>query len=589
MTQTTRVSDARHPAGVAAPPISPPTSSPSSPGHSLGPTPGGSGSAGIAGGRGAVGTEDFSLRFAPRHYRRWTPAAVAASALGGIAYLADFSIGATIGVEHGTANAIGGILIAALLIFISSFPLAYYAARYNVDLDLITRGSGFGYKGSIITNLIFVSFTFILFATEGAIMAQGLKVGLGIPLAAGYAISSLMIIPLVIYGMKLLSKLHSWTNPLWLVMMFLPLAVLIVQEPSSVGTFLEYTGEDDKGVSFAAMMLAAGVCLSLTAQIAENIDYLRFMPPKTAANNRSWWTAVICGGPGWVVLGAIKQIIGVFLAVYMISVVGQGTDLAVEPVNQFMTEYQQMMPGWLATTLAVILVVISQIKINTTNAYCGSLAWTNIYSRTFKRYPGRVWFVVFNVGISLALMEFNMFSVLGFVLSFYSNLAIAWIFTIAADIVVNKYLLGISPKVPEFRRGMLYDWNPVGVTSVLLSGGVSIAMFFGVFGEGIAAFSPLFAAGIAVVVTPLMAVLTKGQWYLRRQHDGIDLPMFDAEGNPVDDLLTCAITGEDCERPDMVASPVPDASGKTQYVSSLALTLDASGDHVLPADPPASP
>ncbi|MGO1526930.1 MAG: hypothetical protein ACTHXE_12955, partial [Corynebacterium variabile] len=91
-----------------------------------------------------VGTEDFSLRFAPRHYRKWTPAAVAASALGGIAYLADFSIGATIGVEHGTVNAIGGVLIAALLIFVSSFPLAYYAARYNVDLDLITRGSGFG-------------------------------------------------------------------------------------------------------------------------------------------------------------------------------------------------------------------------------------------------------------------------------------------------------------------------------------------------------------------------------------------------------------------------------------------------------------
>ena len=30
------------------------------------------------------------------------------------------------------------------------------------------------------------------------------------------------------------------------------------------------------------MLLAAGVCLSLIAQIAEQIDYLRFMPPKTA-------------------------------------------------------------------------------------------------------------------------------------------------------------------------------------------------------------------------------------------------------------------------------------------------------------------
>ncbi|MDC7104728.1 purine-cytosine permease family protein [Corynebacterium falsenii] len=530
------------------------------------------------------GAEDFSLRFAPRHYRRWTPAVVAGSALGGIAYLADFSIGASIGIQHGTGNAIGGILIAAVLIFISSFPLAYYAARYNVDLDLISRGSGFGYMGSILTNLIFVSFTFILFATEGAIMAQGLKVGFGLPLWAGYLVSSLMIIPLVMYGMKILAKLQSWTNPLWLIMMVLPLAYLLIKEPESVSTFMAYSGQNGEGVNFASMMLAAGVCLSLTAQIAENIDYLRFMPPKTPKNKRSWWTAVILGGPGWVFLGAAKQIIGVFLAVYIIANLNQSTDMAMEPVNQFLSMYKEMMPGWLAVALAVFLVVVSQIKINVTNAYSGSLAWTNIYSRTFKRYPGRITFVVLNVGIALALMEFNMFQVLGFVLSFYSNFAIAWIFTVAADIVFNKYLLKLSPLEPEFRRGMLYNVNPVGVVSVLAAGGISVAMFFGAFGDGIAAFSPLFSAIIAIIVTPLMAIATKGRYYLRRSHDGIDVPMFDEHGNPTDHKLTCAITGEEVERPDMVASAKTGPDGETLYVSSLALTLDTTGEHVLPAD-----
>ena len=507
---------------------------------------------------------------------------VAGSALGGIAYLADFSIGAAIGVQHGTANAIGGILIAAVLIFISSFPLAYYAARYNVDLDLITRGSGFGYMGSILTNLIFVSFTFILFATEGAIMAQGLKVGFNLPLWAGYLVSSLMVIPLVIYGMKILAKLQSWTNPLWLVMMVLPMGYLLFKEPESVSTFLAYSGENGETANFASMMLAAGVCLSLTAQIAENIDYLRFMPPKTPENKRSWWASVILGGPGWVILGATKQIVGVFLAVYIIANLSQSTEMAIEPVNQFLSMYQEMMPGWLAVTLAVFLVVVSQIKINVTNAYSGSLAWTNIYSRTFKRYPGRITFVVLNVGIALALMEFNMFQVLSFVLSFYSNFAIAWIFTVTADIVFNKYLLKLSPMEPEFRRGMLHNINPVGIVSVLAAGGISVAMFFGFFGSTIAPFSPLFSAGIAVVVTPLMAILTKGRYYLRRSHDGIEVPMFDEHGNPTDHILTCAITGEKVERPDMIASAKPGPNGEKQYVSSLALTLDRSGEHVLP-------
>src|SRR3954453_12187799 len=87
--------------------------------------------------------EDYTLRFAPRHYRRWSPGVVAISALGGIAYLADFAIGANIGISYGTANALWGVFFFALFIFLPSSPLPYYAARYNLDLALITRGSGF--------------------------------------------------------------------------------------------------------------------------------------------------------------------------------------------------------------------------------------------------------------------------------------------------------------------------------------------------------------------------------------------------------------------------------------------------------------
>ncbi|PJI52305.1 hypothetical protein CTI14_44615, partial [Methylobacterium radiotolerans] len=75
--------------------------------------------------------EDYTLRFAPRSYRKWGVGVVATSALGGIAYLADFAIGANIGMAYGTVNALFGIALAAAVIFVSGFPLAYYAARYN--------------------------------------------------------------------------------------------------------------------------------------------------------------------------------------------------------------------------------------------------------------------------------------------------------------------------------------------------------------------------------------------------------------------------------------------------------------------------
>ncbi|MBE1465265.1 hypothetical protein [Kibdelosporangium phytohabitans] len=68
--------------------------------------------------------EDHTLGFAPRTYRRWSPAVVGASALGGMAYMADFSIGAGIGLTHGTSNALLAVLCAAVVILVTGFPLA---------------------------------------------------------------------------------------------------------------------------------------------------------------------------------------------------------------------------------------------------------------------------------------------------------------------------------------------------------------------------------------------------------------------------------------------------------------------------------
>lgn len=525
--------------------------------------------------------EDYTLRFAPRSYRRWSTGVVGVSALGGIAYLADFAIGANVGIAYGTTNALWGILLFAVVIFATGFPLAFYAARYNMDLDLITRGSGFGYYGSVVTNVIMATFTFIFFALEGSIMAQGLELGLGVPLWLGYAVSTIIIFPLVIYGMKVLSTLQVWTTPLWLVLMVAPFVYLVVSHPESVSDFFAYRGENGTGgFDLGSTLLAAGVCLSLIAQIAEQIDYLRFMPPKTPQNRRSWWTWMILAGPGWVFFGAAKQVVGLFLAVYLIANVADSAGIANQPVHQFLEIYENFLPGWLAMTLAVVLVVISQIKINVTNAYSGSLAWTNSFTRVTKRYPGRLVFLAFNLLIALILMEANMFDFLNTILGFYANCGMAWVVVVASDIVINKYLLKISPHAPEFRRGMLYAINPVGFGSMLVAAGVSIVAFFGGLGDAIRPYSPLVAIGLGLVLPPILAIATKGRYYLRRSNDGIALPMYDEHGNPSGETLQCHVCHHDFERPDMLRCQTHDA-----HVCSLCLSTDRVADHVLPANP----
>jgi purine-cytosine permease-like protein len=410
-------------------------------------------------------------------------------------------------------------------------------------------------------------------------MAQGLNLGLGIPLWLGYALSTLIIFPLVVYGMSLLSKLQLWTTPLWLVLMVAPFVYLLLSHPDSVSSFFAYQGENGQGTpSLGAVMLAAGVCLSLIAQIAEQIDYLRFMPPKTPENSRRWWTATILAGPGWVLFGAIKQIVGLFLAVYIIADVAGGAAVANQPVHQFLEIYRDILPPWLAMTLAVVLVVISQIKINVTNAYSGSLAWTNSFTRVTKHYPGRLVFLGVNLVIALVLMEANMFDFLNSILGFYANCGMSWVVVVATDIAINKYVLKLSPIRPEFRRGMLYAVNPVGFGSMIVSAGVSILVFFGVFGPAVQPFSPLVAIGLAVVLPPILGIATRGRYYLRRSDDGLDLPMADEHGNPSGEVLHCHVCRQDFERPDVTKCETHDA-----VVCSLCLSTDKVADHVLPA------
>jgi len=113
--------------------------------------------------------EDYALRFTAKSARRWSAARVANTALGAISFLALEAIGGTITLNYGVTNATAAILVVSVIIFCCGLPIAYHAAKCGIDIDLLTRGAGFGYIGSTITSLIYASFTFIFFAIEAVI------------------------------------------------------------------------------------------------------------------------------------------------------------------------------------------------------------------------------------------------------------------------------------------------------------------------------------------------------------------------------------------------------------------------------------
>ena len=461
--------------------------------------------------------EDYALRFTPRSFRKWSELRVANTAFGASSFLVLEAVGATLLVEYGFINAFWAILATGLIIFMAGLPISHYAARYGVDMDLLTRGAGFGYIGSTVTSLIYASFTFIFFALEAAIMAYALELAFGIPPAWGYLICALVVIPLVTHGVTVISQLQMWTQPLWLVLLVLPYVYVFNAHPTLLADLRAYAGEDGLGGQFEPLLFGAAltVGIALITQMGEQVDYLRFMPEKTPANRGRWWAAVLMGGPGWVVLGVAKMLGGALLALLALKL-AVPADRAVDPNQMYLAAYELVFPdyGW-AVAATCLFVVVSQLKINVTNAYAGSLAWSNFFARLTHSHPGRVVWMVFNTLIALMLMELNVFQALGQVLGLYSNIAISWIMAVVADLVINKPM-GWSPKGIEFKRAHLYDINPVGVGAMGLASVLSISAYLGLMGPMAEAFSAVIALVTAFVTAPLIAWWTKGRYYLAR-------------------------------------------------------------------------
>ncbi|WP_428485095.1 purine-cytosine permease family protein [Rhodopila sp.] len=500
--------------------------------------------------------EDYSLRYAPSSFRKWTPRMVASAGLGGTAALFPFAISAVMVNQYGSHDALIGNLIASAFCVLTGIPIANAIARYNLDMDLLTRGAGFGYFGSTITSLIFATFTFIFFAFEGAIMAQGITGTFGVPIRLSYVIVSVGVLPLVAFGMSFLAKFQTWTWPLWLLLLAAPLAYVAIGAHHGVGAWLSYQGMPTgpthvrggaTGVNAAAIGLIAAALTSGLAQIGEQADYVRFMPDKDDGN-RAWyvfWTFL--SGPGWAVLFVVTFSLGAYLASWSAPAIGVRSD---EPFQSFLYAYDQFLPHWLGLSCAFLLVVCAQAKINVTNAYSGSLSWSNFFSRVLHRHYGRFTWLILQVAIGLGLMEANIFKEMDALLGFYSNVAVAWISAVFADLFINRRLLRIGPDWIEFRRGYLYDFNPVGFGSMIVASVVAVAAYFGAFGTVLANYSPFVAAGLAMVLVPIVAVATRGRFYIKR------MPEAERMGNTAGSARQVCVRCEDAFEPfDTVSCP----------------------------------
>ncbi|WP_267426690.1 ATP-binding protein [Methylobacterium sp. GC_Met_2] len=505
--------------------------------------------------------EDYALRFTAKKARRWTGFEVAQTALGSVSFLALEAIGGTLALTAGFPNTLAAVLLVGLIIFATAVPITVYAARYGVDMDLLTRGAGFGYLGSTVTSLIYASFTFLFFAIEAAIMALAMQLCFGLPLGVGYLLCAGAVIPLVVYGIRLISRFQIWSQPLWIALSLLPLVFVAAQGAEPLRALVRFPGLDgDVGFDLARFGLATGVLLALLAQVGEQVDFLRFVPEPKDPRDRRWWLAVLSGGAGWILPGMLKILLGAALAVLALGH-GVPPEHAAEPTRMYAIAF-----GYLtgegsraALLLTGLFVLVSQLKINLTNAYAGSIAWSNFFSRLTHSHPGRVVWLVFNVAIALLLMELGIDKTIESTLPLYAAVVSAWVGALAADLAVNKPL-GLSPPGIEFKRAHLYAVNPVGTGAMVLALALGGLAYTGLLGHLLQPFAPLLTLATAFAAAPAIAWATAGRWYLART------PQTDWPSSEV----VCRVCELPFEGEDMAHCPAYDAP-----ICSLCCSLDA--------------
>ena len=517
--------------------------------------------------------EDYSLRFAAQSRRLWSIDTVAKTALGATAFLALEAIAASLTLSFGFTNTFWALMALALVIILTGVPICLFAARHGLDIDLLTRSAGFGYLGSTITSLIYASFTFIFFAIEAAILASALKALLGVPLWIGYILCAVAVMPIVSHGISAISRFQIRSQWVWLPLQVSALLIVCVTEYQQFNEWISYAPTDNTrpssrtittGFNLTMFGAASAVMFALVAQIGEQVDYLRFMPKQTKKNAKKWWFWMLLAGPGWILIGIVKMLFGSFLA-YLAVTKGIGAERAADPtyMYQMAFSYATQSPT-LALILAGIMVIVCQMKINVTNAYAGSLAWSNFFSRLTHSHPGRVVWLVFNVAIALILMELGIYRALESILGVFAIVAVSWLSCISADLLVNS-LLGLRPEKVEFKRAYLYDINPVGVVSMSIATFIGILCYLGYVGDVAKSLAHFITIGICFISVPFMAALTKGKYYIAREHsvdENLDTSV--VAGDQI-----CCICENTFEGPDMAACPAYQG-----VICSLCCSLD---------------
>lgn len=443
--------------------------------------------------------DDFSLEKVPLEGRTLGWLSITNVTLGVATAMLFMQMGSLMAISFGSVNALLAEIYATLVAGCLGVGICYFAAKSGLNVNLLARGGGFGYIGASITSLIY-ALNFIMYcAIEGSIMAFAVHEYLPfIPVWVLMVVFGLLVIPLNWFGIKQLDKLQKWSIPLFILLLGAGFILALNMTPKIAGNVWTYLPKGAT-VGGAGLLACIGIMNGLVGIMALLVsDYARFIKKEEFKI-------------GVFAVGFIPQLVCFFI----MGIIGIWFGVRMGEENPGIYFVQILGIG------GALFTILTQLRINITNLYSGSLSLASFFENVFKFKPGRTFWVVFVSVAAIVLMLGGVLDHLGSLLTFQGVFLLAWAAVLVSDAIVVKKLLNIGPNYFEHRQEYLYGWNPVGVLSLIISsviGSFAAFGYFGVFLQNVAAF---FAAIIAFILTILLAMMTKGKYYSKKKADNI--------------------------------------------------------------------
>src|SRR5579875_2527835 len=85
--------------------------------------------------------EDFSLRYTPSSFRKWSPWMVFLTCMVGMSAMAGYALDAAYVNGYGFGNAVLGFGVATAFTVPLTLTIAFSLARHHIDIDLLTRAA----------------------------------------------------------------------------------------------------------------------------------------------------------------------------------------------------------------------------------------------------------------------------------------------------------------------------------------------------------------------------------------------------------------------------------------------------------------